>query len=134
MRMVLYQAARREQKIEDFVSNAFAALLARKNPNKTDGPYRGRRFRLGFDFAASGQGDLATIYIDEREGDGLWLRGLFTCRAEDWHFLKTVLCYFLEHLPHVQAAGDESGLGRQICWPPRSTPAAPKSEFRREET
>jgi hypothetical protein len=26
------------------------------------------------------------------------------------------LFYFLKHLPNLQAAGDESGLGRQICW------------------
>ncbi len=111
-----YQAARREQQIEDFVSKEFPKLLGRENASKTDPQYRDRRFRLGFDVAASGQGDLATIYIDETKGDGLWLRGLFTCRTEDWHFLKTVLFYFLEHLPRVQAAGDESGLGRQICW------------------
>ena len=71
---------------------------------------------MGFDVAASGQGDLATFYIDEAKGDELWLRALFTCRTEDWHFLKTVLFFFLEHLPNIQAAGDESGLGRQICW------------------
>jgi phage FluMu gp28-like protein len=72
--------------------------------------------RLGFDVAASGLGDLACIYIDEAKGDELWLRALFSCRTEDWHFLKTVLFYFLQRLPNLQAAGDESGLGRQICW------------------
>ena len=36
--------------------------------------------------------------------------------AEDWHFLKTVLFFFLEKLPVRRAAGDETGLGRQICW------------------
>ncbi len=111
-----YQATRRETQIEEFVSGAFGTLLGRENTNKTDAAHRDRRFRLGFDVAASGQGDLATIYIDQTKGDGLWLRGLFTCRTEDWHFLKTVLFYFLEHLPRLQAAGDESGLGRQICW------------------
>ena len=75
-----------------------------------------KKTRLGFDVAASGQGDLAAIYVDEARGNELWLRGLFTCRTEDWHFLKTVLFYFLQRLPSVQAAGDESGLGRQICW------------------
>ena len=73
-------------------------------------------FRLGFDVAASGQGDLAAIYIDEAHGPELSLRALFTCRTEDWHFLKTVLFCFLRELPSLQAAGDESGLGRQICW------------------
>ncbi len=71
---------------------------------------------MGFDVAASGQGNLACIYIDEVKGNELWLRGLFTCRTEDWHFLKTVLFHFLQHLRNLQAAGDESGLGRQICW------------------
>jgi phage FluMu gp28-like protein len=52
----------------------------------------------------------------EARGDELWLRALFTCRTEDWHFLKTILFYFLEKLPNLHAAGDESGLGRQICW------------------
>ena len=56
------------------------------------------RLRLGFDVAASGQGDLAAIYIDEARGHDLWLRALFTCRTEDWHFLGTVLFYFLEDL------------------------------------
>ena len=46
----------------------------------------------------------------------LRLQALFTCRTEDRHFLKTVLFYFLENLGSVQAAGDETGLGRQICW------------------
>src|SRR5262249_14412846 len=74
------------------------------------------KHRLGFDVAASGQGDLACIYVDEAKADDLWLRALFTARTEDWHFLKTVLFFFLQHLPNLQAAGDESGLGRQICW------------------
>jgi phage FluMu gp28-like protein len=110
------QAERREEQIGEFLSNAFGTLFGRNKANKTDTTYKDRRFRLGFDVAASGQGDLATSYVDEAKGDELWLRGLFTCRTEDWHFLKTVLFYFLEHLPHLQAAGDESGLGRQICW------------------
>src|SRR5439155_4708555 len=71
---------------------------------------------LGFDVAASGQGDLAVIYIDEVKGEDLWLRALFSCRTEDWHFLQTVLFKFLRGLQSVAAAGDSSGLGRQICW------------------
>jgi len=74
------------------------------------------KYRLGFDVAASGQGDLAVIYIDEANGDELSLRALFTCRTEDWHFLTTVLFYFLRMLRSVKAAGDETGLGKQICW------------------
>jgi phage FluMu gp28-like protein len=70
----------------------------------------------GGDVAASGQGDLAAFYIDEARADDLWLRALLTCRTEGWDFIRTVLFYFLDNLPRVQAAGDESGLGRQICW------------------
>ena len=90
---------------------AIASSRQRMRAPSSHGP-----LRLGFDVAASGQGDLAAIYIDEARGDALWLRALFTCRTEDWHFLKTVLFYFLKHVPNLQAAGDESGLGRQICW------------------
>jgi len=52
---------------------------------------------------------------------------LFTCRTEDWHFLQTVLFRFLRELRYVQAAGDATGLGKQICWKPASTlaPSAP---------
>src|SRR5205823_5515128 len=65
---------------------------------------------------ASGQGDLAAFYIDEVKGSELWLRALLTVRTADWNFIKTVLFYFLRKLKSVQGAGDESGLGRQICW------------------
>jgi phage FluMu gp28-like protein len=71
---------------------------------------------LGFDVAASGQGDLTAIYIDEDTANNFWLRALLTCRTDDWHLLETALFFFLRHLPSVQAAGDQSGLGRQICW------------------
>ena len=106
-------ARSREAEIEQFLRREFPALLP-SSSSKPSGP--SLKYRLGFDVAASGQGDLAAIYIDEAKGNELWLRGLFTCRTEDWHFLKTVLFCFLRNLPNLQAAGDESGLGRQICW------------------
>ena len=56
------------------------------------------------------------IYIDEKKGAELWLRGLFTCRTSDWDFIKTVLFAFMQELPYMLAAGDETGLGKQICW------------------
>ena len=109
-----HHTERREDEIEQYLKRTFKGLFQRDD---RDSPISKQpRFRLGFDVAASGQGDLATIYVDEAKGDELWLRGLFTCRTEDWHFLKTVLFYFLRNLPRLQAAGDESGLGRQICW------------------
>ena len=91
--------------IHQFLRKHFAKLFETKG-----------RYRLGFDVAASGEGDLAVFYIDELKGSELWLRALLTVRTEDWDFLKTVLFYFLQRLPSVQAAGDETGLGRMICW------------------
>src|SRR6266436_2535901 len=95
----------REQEITDFIHKRFLKLFQAKS-----------KFRLGFDVAASGQGNLAVIYIDECNGEELWLRALFTCRTEDWHLLQTVLFKFLRELRYVQAAGDATGLGKQICW------------------
>lgn len=97
--------AARESRIHQYLAQAFAPLF------KTDA-----RWRVGFDVAASGEGDLAVIYIDSQEAPSLTLRGLLTCRTEDWHFLKTALFTILKNLPGVMAAGDETGLGRQICW------------------
>jgi len=73
-------------------------------------------YRLGFDVAASGKGDLCCIYIDRKVGSLYRLAGLFTCRTEDWEFIKSSLFFFLGSLPALKAAGDETGLGRQICW------------------
>lgn len=71
---------------------------------------------LGFDVAASGQGDLACVYADGKKGEEFWLRGLFTCRTDDWDFLQKVVWHFMNRLPSVTGAGDETGLGKQICW------------------
>jgi phage FluMu gp28-like protein len=95
----------RQTEIHAFLRRAFDKILTTKST-----------YRMGFDVAASGQGDLAAFYIDEVKGNYLWLRGLLTCRTEDWNFIRTVLFYFLRMLQRVQAAGDETGLGRQICW------------------
>lgn len=97
--------AARETRITQYLAQAFAPLFDVE-----------ARYRVGFDVAASGEGDLAVIYIDAQEGPSLILRGLLTCRTEDWHFLKTALFTILKNLPGLMAAGDETGLGRQICW------------------
>ena len=115
---------KRQQKIHDFVRERFPALLSQSvsatSAAKAGGTAPRRpnyaRFRLGFDIAASGKGDLAVFYIDRLTGDQLRLEGLLSARTEDWHFLKTALFFFLDELPNVRAAGDETGLGRQICW------------------
>lgn len=95
----------RERHISSFLRTAFPKLLVST-----------AKHRLGFDVAASGDGDLAAIYIDEVRGNDLWLQALFTCRTDDWHFLETVLFFFLRNARSLQAAGDQTGLGRQICW------------------
>jgi phage FluMu gp28-like protein len=95
----------RQRRIVEFVRSTFANVF--QTP---------ARYRLGFDVAASGQGDLAVIYNDEKRGAELLLRSLFSCRTDDWDFIETVLWTFMRHLSGVQAAGDETGLGRQICW------------------
>jgi phage FluMu gp28-like protein len=110
----------RQSKIESFLLQNFPNLFSFSSSSSVR-PIENRKskienFRLGFDVAASGQGDLAAFYFDQPKGNDLWLRALFTCRTEDWDFLKTVLFYFMENLQGIRAAGDESGLGRQICW------------------
>jgi phage FluMu gp28-like protein len=95
----------RENRIREFICSSFAKVF--NTPNK---------HRLGFDVAASGEGDLATIYTDIKEAGRLKLGALFTCRTDDWNFLKTVLFTFMRQLSSLKAAGDETGLGRQICW------------------
>jgi phage FluMu gp28-like protein len=115
----------RQSKIESFLKEKFHLLLTSASPSPPRQERAGERrrnqlstinHRLGFDIAASGQGDLSVIYIDEARADDLWLRALLTCRTEDWDFIKIVLFFFLQNLSRLQAAGDESGLGRQICW------------------
>jgi phage FluMu gp28-like protein len=95
----------RETKITAFIRQAFQKTFSTP-----------AHYRLGFDVAASGQGDLACIYVDQILGPEMWLRAMFTCRTEDWNFLKTVLWAFHRSLSSLQSAGDETGLGRQICW------------------
>ncbi len=99
------QQAARENRIANFIAASFAELI--KTP---------AQYRLGFDVAASGEGDLASIYIDHKEPPRLKLAGLFTCRTNDWNFLQTVLWTFHRKLAALKSAGDETGLGRQICW------------------
>jgi phage FluMu gp28-like protein len=95
----------REAQIEAYILSAYPALFAMTE-----------HFRLGFDVAASGLGDLASVYISAKKNGHLKLSGLFTCRTDDWHVIKTVVRTFMKRLPAVLGCGDETGLGRQICW------------------
>ena len=97
--------SRRDLAITAFLRSHFPRVLA--SPAK---------HRLGFDVAASGHGDLTAIYIDEVQGNNLTLQALLTCRTADWQFIETALFFFLKNLRQLQALGDETGLGRQICW------------------
>jgi len=98
-------AGQRRSKIDGFIKASFARIL--NEPQK---------YRLGFDVAASGEGDLACMYIDRKESAQFKLDGLFTCRTSDWDFMETVLWTFMRNLSAVRGAGDETGLGRQVCW------------------
>jgi len=99
------QAEPRRRQIHSWLASLFAEHAART-----------ARHTLGFDIAASGQGDLAAIYVDRREGAALRLSALLTFRTEDWDFIQTCLYWMMDHSAAVHGAGDETGLGRQICW------------------
>ena len=72
-------------------------------------------YRLGFDVAASGEGDLASFWIDRKNGSRYEQCALLTTQTEDWHFLKTALFWFLRR-PGMKGAGDSTGIGKQITW------------------
>jgi phage FluMu gp28-like protein len=72
-------------------------------------------YRIGFDVAASGKGDLASFWIDQKIGERYEQRALLTSQTEDWHFLKTALYFFLD-MPGMKGAGDSTGIGKQITW------------------
>lgn len=71
---------------------------------------------LGYDVAASGAGDLACVYVDEMEHGTLKNRGLLTFRTDDWHFHDVATDWMMASIPGIKGAGDETGLGRKICW------------------
>ncbi len=99
------QREERARKIRSFLDGAFAQLFARTG-----------RHRLGYDVAASGEGDLACLYVDGQEPSSAWLRGLLTYRTDDWDFHDVVTHHFMNRLTAVQGAGDKTGLGMKICW------------------
>lgn len=76
---------------------------------------------LGYDVAASGQGDLACWWLDRKESTVARLSALLTARTEDWDFHTTALHWFLSTFPAITGRGDETGLGRQICWTAANT-------------
>lgn len=95
----------RAARIEAWLAATFARLTADATHHT-----------LGYDVAASGAGDLAAIYVDAKDGGIFRNRALFTFRTDDWHFHQVASAWFMRHTPAVVGAGDETGLGRQICW------------------
>ncbi len=94
---------RRARLMRDWLMQQFGALDAKE------------KIRVGFDVAASGQGDLASFWIDAKTARGLEHRALLTTQTEDWDFLTAALLWFMQ-LPDARGAGDSTGLGRQITW------------------
>lgn len=97
--------AARERRIIDYLAKAFPLLIS------TPG-----RHALGYDVAASGEGDLAAIYTDRVEAGLLRAAALLTFRTDDWDFHKVATRFFMRGVAGLTAAGDETGLGRQVCW------------------
>mgnify|MGYP001600720509 CR=1 FL=1 len=95
----------RWSRIESWLQQTFPVLFS------TPG-----RHGLGYDVAASGQGDLSSVYVDRESAGQSHLKGLLTFRTEDWDFHQCAMRYFMRKIAGLTAAGDETGLGRQICW------------------
>lgn len=101
----------RQRQVENWTRQTLCSLFdSRKHGNK--------KMRVGFDVAASGRGHLAAIYVDEKTAGGQMVcRALVTFQTEDWDVMKSVLWTLLAYYPgEIRGAGDETGLGRQICW------------------
>ncbi|MDR1279336.1 MAG: hypothetical protein LBK99_00750 [Opitutaceae bacterium] len=95
----------RDARIHEFLTGAFPRLLAST-----------ARHSLGYDVAASGQGDLAAIYVDRIEAAVSTAAGLLTFRTDDWDFHDVVTRWFMDRVVAVRGAGDKTGLGAKICW------------------
>lgn len=101
----------RRARVVQWLRQQFPEVFA-KGPGKS-----GRRWRIGYDVAASGRGHLAVVSVWESKAGRLTMRGLLTMQTEDWDVQEFAVASFLAEIPgEVLGAGDESGLGRQICW------------------
>jgi hypothetical protein len=70
-----FELIRVKRDIEKFLMRSFPCVFA------GDANAPRPKLRMGFDVAASGQGDLAAFYIDDVRGSTLQLAGLLTCRT-----------------------------------------------------
>lgn len=97
--------AERMDKMKLWLGETFGPLVAKPE-----------HYRLGYDVAASGQGDLGSMWIAAKVGGRLQQRGLLTTQTEDWHFHNAAMSYFMEGLSAAKGCGDRTGLGREITW------------------
>lgn len=104
-----HRRGQRMREVERWTRQTFAGLFTR---------FCHRKMRVGFDVAASGNGHLAVLYVDEKVAGGQMVcRALCTFQTEDWDVMKSALWTLLAYYPgEIRGAGDETGLGRQICW------------------
>ncbi|HRQ87220.1 MAG TPA: hypothetical protein PLA50_00360 [Bacteroidia bacterium] len=103
-------SAMRRRAVERWILATFPRLLSTRGGSS-------RRFRLGFDVAASRKGHLASVWIEEARGDTFEHRALLTFRTEDWDVMQWCLEILMARMPgEVRGRGDETGLGRAICW------------------
>ena len=101
----------RRRAVERWLEQNFPLLLEKRGTS-------GKRFRVGFDVAASRRGDLASYWVDEKTGSGkMRHRAAITFQTEDWDVMQWVGEILFSRLPgEVIGCGDETGLGKQICW------------------
>lgn len=102
----------RRAAVERWLAHRFPSLLSGR------GGAGSRRYRLGFDVAASRKGNLAAVWVQEKLADGRARhRATLTFQTEDWDVLQWCLEILMARIPgEVVGRGDETGLGRQICW------------------
>ena len=74
------------------------------------------QYRLGYDVAASGNGDLGSFWIAAKQGERLVQKALLTTQTEDWHFHEAAMNLFMESLTACKGCGDGTGIGQSITW------------------
>lgn len=97
----------RMEAMKEWLGGVFAPLLVAEKM---------QHFRLGFDVAASGEGDLGAFWLAAKAGGRLKQRALLTTQTEDWQFIEAALAFFMEAFPSITGCGDGTGLGREITW------------------
>lgn len=99
------QIMARMKRMKDYLRGLFAPLLMERH-----------NYRLGFDVAASGEGDLGSIWLSRKVGTRLQQAALLTTQTDDWHFINAAVDFFMTELPGIKGCGDKTGLGREVTW------------------